>query len=91
MSMFQRIARAATIGAIAFLLAAPFAAAEQGGRYWVPKTTRPSPDWRPSTANPAQYSGPTTTSPAPYSGPIPPQPRILDRSRGIARGMCSGL
>jgi uncharacterized protein len=74
MSMFQHIARAATMGAIAFLLAAPFAAAEQGGRYWVPKTTSPSPDWRPSTANPAQYSGPTTTSPAPYSGLITTTP-----------------
>jgi intracellular sulfur oxidation DsrE/DsrF family protein len=58
MGMFQRIARAATIGAVAVLLAAPVAVAEQSGRYW-----------RPSTANPAQYSEPTATSPAPYPGP----------------------
>jgi intracellular sulfur oxidation DsrE/DsrF family protein len=58
MGMFQRIARAATMGAVAVLLAAPVAVAEQGGRYW-----------RPSMANPAQYSEPTATSPAPYPGP----------------------
>ena len=56
MSMFQQIAKAATMGAIAVLLTTPVAAAEQGGRYWVPKTTSPSPYWTPSTANPAQYS-----------------------------------
>ena len=74
MSMFQHIAKAATMGAIAVLLTAPFAVAEQGGRYWVPKTTSPGLYWRPSTANPAQYSEPTTTSPAPYSGPITTAP-----------------
>ena len=42
MSMFQQIAKAATMGAIAVLLTAPVAAAEQGGRYWVPKTTSPA-------------------------------------------------
>jgi uncharacterized protein len=51
MSMFQHIAKAATMGAIAVLLTAPFAVAEQGGRYWVPKTTSPGLYWRPSTAN----------------------------------------
>ncbi|WMT73318.1 DsrE family protein [Bradyrhizobium sp. Ash2021] len=74
MSMFQHIAKAATMAAIAVLLTAPFAAAEQGGRYWVPKTTSPGPYWRPSTANPAQYSEPTTTTPAPYAGPITTTP-----------------
>jgi intracellular sulfur oxidation DsrE/DsrF family protein len=74
MSMFQHIAKAATIGAIAILLTAPFAAAEQGGRYWVPKTTSPDSYWRPSTANPAQYSEPTTMTPAPYAGPITTTP-----------------
>jgi uncharacterized protein len=73
MSMFQQIAKAATMGAIAVLLTAPVAVAEQGGRYWVPKTS-PGPYWRPSTANPAQYSEPTTTTPAPYSGPITTTP-----------------
>jgi uncharacterized protein len=72
--MFQHIAKAATMGAIAVLLTAPFAVAEQGGRYWVPKTTSPGLYWRPSTANPAQYSEPTTTSRAPYSGPITTTP-----------------
>ena len=32
MSMFQRIAKAATMGAIAVLLTSPIAVAEQGGR-----------------------------------------------------------
>jgi len=63
MCMFQQIAKAATMGVIAVLLTAPVAVAEQGGRYWVPKTTSPGPYWRPSTANPAQYSEPTTTTP----------------------------
>jgi uncharacterized protein len=39
MSMFQHIARAAAIGAVTVLFAASFAAAEQGGRYWVPTAT----------------------------------------------------
>jgi hypothetical protein len=68
MSMFQQIAKAATMGAIAVLLTAPVAVAEQGGRYWVPKTS-PGPYWRPSAANPAQYSEPTTT----------PRPHTRDR------------
>jgi uncharacterized protein len=75
MSMFQQIAKAATMGTMAILLTAPIAAAEQGGRYWVPKTTSPGP--YPSMTNPAQYSAPThapysapITSPAPYSGSI---------------------
>ena len=70
MSMFQQIAKAATMATFAVLLTAPCAAAEQGGRYWVSKTTSPSPYWRPSTANPAQYSEPTATTPASYSEPI---------------------
>jgi intracellular sulfur oxidation DsrE/DsrF family protein len=74
MSMFQHIAKAGTMGAIAVLLTAPFALAEQGGRYWMPKTTNPGLYWRPSTANPAQYYEPTTTSPAPYSGSITTTP-----------------
>src|SRR6266496_451100 len=41
MNMFQHIAKAATVGAITVLFAASFAAAEQGGRYWVPTTTNP--------------------------------------------------
>jgi len=69
--MFQQIAKAATMGAISVLLTAPVAAAEQGGRYWVPKTTSPGPYWTPSTLNPVQYS---TTTPAPYSGPITTTP-----------------
>jgi intracellular sulfur oxidation DsrE/DsrF family protein len=51
--MFQHIARATTMGAVAVLVAASLAAAEEGGRYWVPTTT-----------NPATYSVPSTTSPA---------------------------
>ena len=71
MCMFQQIAKAATMGAISVLLTASVAAAEQGGRYWVPKTTSPDPYWTPSTPNPVQYS---TTTPAPYSGPITTNP-----------------
>ena len=71
MCIFQQIAKAATMGAISVLLTASFAAAEQGGRYWVPKTTSPDPYWTPSTPNPVQYS---TTTPAPYSGPITTNP-----------------
>ncbi|UPK35732.1 hypothetical protein IVB18_48730 [Bradyrhizobium sp. 186] len=60
MSIFQQIAKVATMGAFAVLLAVPIAAAEQGGRYWVPKTTSAGPYWRPS----APYSEPTTMTPA---------------------------
>ena len=41
MNMFQHIAKTATLGAVTVLFAASFAAAEQGGRYWVPTTTNP--------------------------------------------------
>lgn len=68
MCMFQQIAKAATMGAVAVLLIAPVAATEQSGQYWVPKTTSPGSYWTPPY--PAQYSGPTTTTPAPYSGPL---------------------
>ena len=43
MSTFQHISRIATVGAVIVLFAPSFAAAEQGGRYWVP------------TDNPATY------------------------------------
>jgi intracellular sulfur oxidation DsrE/DsrF family protein len=72
--MLQYLAKVAAMGAIAVLLTAPFAAAEQGGRYWVPKTTSPGAYSRPSTANAAQYSEPTTTTQAPYAGPITTSP-----------------
>jgi uncharacterized protein len=42
MNMFQHIARVTTIGAVTVLFAPSFAAAEQGGRYWVPTTTNPA-------------------------------------------------
>jgi intracellular sulfur oxidation DsrE/DsrF family protein len=41
MNMFQHIAKTVTVGAVTVLFAASFAAAEQGGRYWVPTTTNP--------------------------------------------------
>jgi len=41
MSMFQHISRVTTIGGVIVLFAASIAAAEQGGRYWVPTTTNP--------------------------------------------------
>jgi uncharacterized protein len=82
MCMFQQIAKAATMGAISVLLTAPIAAAEQGGRYWVPKTTSPGPYWTPSTPNPVQYS---TTTPTPYSGPITTTPAPYSGSKNRAR------
>ena len=48
MTMFQHIARAATMGAVAVLVAASLAAAEEGGRYWVPSATNPATAWVPS-------------------------------------------
>ncbi|WFU75514.1 DsrE family protein [Bradyrhizobium sp. CB2312] len=54
MSISQRIAKAAAIGAFAVLLAAQMAAAEQGGRYWVPS--------EPTTMTPAPYPALTTPS-----------------------------
>ncbi|MEH2556342.1 intracellular sulfur oxidation DsrE/DsrF family protein [Bradyrhizobium algeriense] len=42
MNMFQHIASVTTIGAITVLFVPSFAAAEQGGRYWVPTTTYPT-------------------------------------------------
>jgi uncharacterized protein len=41
MNIFQHIAKAAAVGAVTVLFAASFAAAEQGGRYWVPTPTNP--------------------------------------------------
>ena len=56
MSMFQHIARVATMGAIAVLAAAAsLAAAEEGGRYWVPSTTNPATNSVPSTTSPATH------------------------------------
>src|SRR4051794_12198103 len=86
MSRFQHIAKAATI-AIAVLLTAPFAAAEQAGRYWVPETTSRAPYWGPTTANPAQYSEPAATPP--YSGPTSPAPFHRPRTMSHARHVSS--
>ena len=57
MRMFLQIAEAATMGAIVILLTAPVVAAEQGGRYLVPKTTTQAPYPEPITTTPALYSG----------------------------------
>jgi uncharacterized protein len=48
MSMFQHILRAATMGAVAVLVAASLATAKEGGRYWVPSQTNPATAWVPS-------------------------------------------
>jgi uncharacterized protein len=42
MNMFQHIASVTTIGAVAVLFTPSFAAAEQGGRYWVPPANYPA-------------------------------------------------
>ena len=42
MNMFQHTVRIIAIGAATVLFAPSFAAAEQGGRYWVPPTTYPA-------------------------------------------------
>jgi intracellular sulfur oxidation DsrE/DsrF family protein len=55
MSMFQHIARAATMGAVAVLVAASLAGAKEGGRYGVPTTTNPATYWVPSTMGPATH------------------------------------
>ena len=88
MNLFQNIAMAATIGAIAVLVTTPFAAAEQDGRYWVPKATSPAPYRGPTTANPAQYYGPATNSPDPYSGLSNDQPLPI---RGGDNGQPSSI
>ena len=82
MCIFQQIAKAAALVAISVLLTASVAAAEQGGRYWVPKRTSPGPYGTPSTSNPVQYS---TTTPAPYSAPITTTPARYSRSTKSAR------
>src|SRR3954454_23448101 len=65
MSMLQHIARAATMGAVAVLAAASLAAAEEGGRYWVPPVTNPARYWVPlPPTNPAAHSVPPVTNPA---------------------------
>jgi uncharacterized protein len=51
MSMFQHIARTATMGAVAVLVATSLAAAQEGGRYWVPSST--TTGWVPSSTDPA--------------------------------------
>jgi intracellular sulfur oxidation DsrE/DsrF family protein len=48
--MFQHVARAATMGAIAVLLAASSARADEGGRYWTPTTTNASTFGAPLTS-----------------------------------------
>jgi intracellular sulfur oxidation DsrE/DsrF family protein len=73
MDMFQRIARAAPMGAVAILLAAPVAVAEQGGRYWSPSTAN-SAQYSEPTTPPAPYPATTTFMPAPYSGSIKTNP-----------------
>ncbi|MGY4629003.1 DsrE family protein [Bradyrhizobium sp. USDA 4486] len=77
MSISHHIAKAAIMGAFAVLLAAPMAAAEQGGRYWVPKTTSAGSYWRPS----AQYSEPTTMTPAPYPALTTPSVPISEMTQ----------
>ena len=79
MGMFQRIARAATMGAVAVLLAAPVAVAEQGGRYWIPSTANPAQYSEPTATSPAPYPEPTASIPAPYSGSIKTKPARHER------------
>ena len=55
MSIFQHIPRTALIGAIAVLVGASPAAAEEGGRFWVPSTTSAATYQVPSTPSPARH------------------------------------
>ena len=58
MNMFQHIAKTATVGAVTILFAVSFAAAEEGGRYWVPTTrTPPHTGYRQRRAPPALQPG----------------------------------
>ena len=61
MSMFQHTARATALGAVTLLLAASFAGAEQGGRYWVPTTSNPAADQPRMAAKDATTHKATTT------------------------------
>src|SRR5947208_2486470 len=61
MIMFRHIARVTALGAVTLLFAASFAAAEQGGRYWVPTTSNPATDQPRLAAKDATTGKATTT------------------------------
>jgi len=61
MSMFQQIARAATMGAIAVLIAGAVGEAQASERYWVPTTTNAATYWVPPTSRPPPYLASSTT------------------------------
>src|SRR4051812_43431312 len=63
MSMSQHVVRAATMGAIGVLVAVSLAAAEEGGRYRLPTTTKPTTYSAPTTTN-AGIDWPSTANPA---------------------------
>jgi intracellular sulfur oxidation DsrE/DsrF family protein len=79
MRMFQQIARAATMGAIAVLIAGSLGEAQASERYWVPTTTNAAPYWVPPTSRPPPYlaSSPTRLTAHP---PTAPRTTIARRS-----------
>src|SRR5205814_3704436 len=79
MSMFQHIARAATMGAVAVLVAVSLAAAEEGGRAWVRPQTTPAPAWVPSRTSTDWV--PSSTHPATN------QPRLKISSANATKHM----
>jgi len=80
MSMFQHIARVTTIGAVTVLFAASFAAAEQGGRYWVPTTTDPA-TYHPRIAAKAATTDKATTKQKRERSPLATNVRLASDAK----------
>ena len=80
MSVFQHIARVTTIGAVTVLFAASFAAAEQGGRYWVPTTTDPATQ-HPRIAAKAATTDKATTTHKRERSPLASNARLASDSK----------
>ena len=76
MSMFQYIARVITMAAATVLFAAPLAAAEQGGRYWVPTTTEPATPHQRIAARATTHSN--ATKPKKARSPLAANARLAD-------------
>jgi intracellular sulfur oxidation DsrE/DsrF family protein len=80
MSMFQHIAKVTTIGAVTLLFAASFAAAEQGGRYWVPTTTDPA-TYHPRIAAKAATTDKATTAQKRERSPLATNVRLASDAK----------
>lgn len=74
------IARVTTIGAVTVLFAASFAAAEQGGQYWVPTTTDPA-TYHPRIAAKAATTDKATTTQKRERSPLATNVRLASDSK----------